>query len=88
MPVTVPSDDRHKFPGDDVAQHIGVILNLQALAHALGGEVSSGQVKAPGPGHSAADRSLSITLDANAPDGFLVHSFANDDDLACKNYVR
>jgi AAA domain len=43
---------------------------------------------APGPGHSPHDRSLSVTLDANAPDGFLVHSFAGDDPIACKDHVR
>ena len=64
------------------------ILNLQSLARALGGEVEGNQVKAPGPGHSAADRSMRILLDANAPDGFLVHSFADDDPITCKDYVR
>ena len=43
---------------------------------------------APGPGHSAADRSLSVKLDSNAPDGFLVHSFAGDDPLVCRDHVR
>ena len=43
---------------------------------------------APGPGHSAADRSLAIKLDSNAPEGFLVHSFAADDPIACRDYVR
>src|SRR5262249_30080107 len=37
---------------------------------------------------SAADRSMSVKLDANAPDGFIVHSFAGDDPIACKDYVR
>ena len=64
------------------------MMDLKAIARALGGEVSSGQVKAPGPGHSAADRSLSIKIDANAPDGFIVHSFAGDDPITCKDYVR
>ena len=43
---------------------------------------------APGPGHSAADRSLSVKLDSNAPDRFLVHSFAGDDPLVCRDHVR
>ena len=68
--------------------HIGAFANLQTLARALGGEVSGGQVLAPGPGHSAADRSLSVKLDSNAPDGFIVNSFANDDPIVCKDYVR
>jgi hypothetical protein len=29
-----------------------------------------------------------VKIDANAPDGFLVHSFANDDPIACRDYVR
>ena len=33
-------------------------MNLRSIAHALGGEVSNGQVLAPGPGHSKRDRSL------------------------------
>src|SRR5262249_38669343 len=56
--------------------------------HALGGEVSGRQVKVPGPGHSPTDRSLSVKLVASAPDGFVVHSFAGDDPIACKDYLR
>jgi hypothetical protein len=67
---------------------MGAFPNLQILANALGGEVSSGQVLAPGPGHNPTDRSLSIKVDPNAPDGFLVHSFANDDPIVCRDYVR
>src|SRR5262249_5371066 len=58
------------------------------IAKALGGEISGGQVKAPGPGHSAEDRSLSVKIDDNAPDGFVVHSFAGDDAIKCRDYVR
>src|SRR5262245_66600453 len=65
-----------------------VNFDLQSLARALGGEVSSAQVLAPGPGHSAVDRSLSVALDPNAPDGFIVNSFAGDDPIRCKDYVR
>jgi AAA domain len=63
-------------------------LDLRRIAAALGGEVNKNQVFAPGPGHSAADRSLSVRLDAKAPDGFLVHSFAGDDPVDCKDHVR
>jgi hypothetical protein len=45
-------------------------------------------VRAPGPGHSKDDRSLSVRLDDGAPDGFLVNSFSTDNSLACKDYVR
>jgi RecA-family ATPase len=62
--------------------------SLQTLAKALGGEVNGGQVLAPGPNHSPSDRSLSVKLDGSAPDGFVVHSFADDDPIACKDYVR
>jgi hypothetical protein len=54
----------------------------------LGGEVGGGQVLAPGPGHSAADRSLSVKLDSSAPDGFLTHSFSGDDPIVCRDLVR
>jgi hypothetical protein len=64
-------------------------LSLTQLANALGGEVRNGQVLAPGPDHkSPRDRSLSVKLDPSAPDGLLVNSFANDDPIACKDYVR
>ena len=62
------------------------MLTLQQIARASGGEISGRQVKAPGPGHSPKDRSLSIKLDESTPDGFLVHSFAGDP--RCKDYVR
>jgi hypothetical protein len=65
-----------------------VIPDLHRLATALGGEVSNDQILAPGPNHSKQDRSLSVKLDAGAPDGFLVHSFAGDDPIVCKDHVR
>jgi RecA-family ATPase len=65
-----------------------MLTDLQTLAKALGGEVNHRQVLAPGPGHSASDSSLSVKLDSNAPDGFLVHSFAGDDPIACRDHVR
>lgn len=65
------------------------LLDAYAVARALGGEVTGrDRVQAPGPGHSAKDRSLSVKLEPNAPDGFLVHSFAGDDPIACKDHVR
>src|SRR3954447_13891929 len=60
----------------------------QQVAAALGGEVSGREVLAPGPNHSAKDRSLAVRLDPAAPDGFVVHSFAGDDPLQCKDHVR
>jgi AAA domain len=63
-------------------------MDLRSIARALGGTVCNGEVLAPGPGHSRKDQSLSIKLDRAAPDGFIVHSFANDDPIVCKDYVR
>src|SRR5262245_20033843 len=62
--------------------------SIDRIAEALGGDVINGQVLAPGPGHSAKDRSLSVKLDSHAPDGFVVHSFAGDDPIACRDCVR
>jgi Protein of unknown function (DUF3631) len=67
---------------------MSVFPSLQKMAELLGGDVTGGEVLAPGPGHSAQDRSLSVKLDDAAPDGFVVHSFAGDDPIACRDYVR
>jgi hypothetical protein len=61
---------------------------IHEIAEALGGDVANGQALVPGPGHSAVDRSLSIKCDSAAPDGFVVHSFANDDPIQCREYVK
>jgi hypothetical protein len=50
--------------------------------------VRNGQVAAPGPNHGKTDRSLSVRPDPAAPDGFVVHSFADDDPIQCRDYVR
>ena len=62
-------------------------LDLRSLARALGGEVVGCQVLAPGPGHSPKDRSLSITISATAPDGFLAFSHSGDHFAACRDHV-
>src|SRR5215213_8094017 len=64
------------------------MMDLRSIARALGGEVVGRQVLCPGPGHSPRDRSLSVRLEPRAPGGILVHSFANDDALTCKDFVR
>jgi hypothetical protein len=61
---------------------------LQEIARALGGEISGDQALAPGPGHSPRDRSLCVKLSGEDPSGFIVHSFAGDDPIECKDYVR
>ncbi len=64
------------------------VLDLRSIARALGGEVSGRQVLAPGPGHSPRDRSLSVRLSWQAPDGFIVFSHAGDDFASCRDHVR
>jgi hypothetical protein len=64
------------------------MLSLAQIAQALGGEVSGRQVLAPAPGHSPADRGMSIKVSADAPDGFLVNLFNEGDPIAAKDYVR
>jgi putative DNA primase/helicase len=63
-------------------------LDLRTIARALDGEVSGRRVLAPGPQHSPKDRSLCVSLAPALPGGFLVHSFAGDDPIECKDYVR
>jgi hypothetical protein len=62
--------------------------DVATAARLLGGEMSGGQILCPGPGHSAEDRSLSVKFDGAAPDGFVVHSFAADDPVTCRDFVR
>jgi hypothetical protein len=63
------------------------VLSLQQIARALNGEIRGDQVAAPGPGHSAGDRSLSVKV-SDSGDDIVVHSFAGDDPIECKKYVR
>jgi AAA domain-containing protein/Toprim domain-containing protein len=66
-------------------------LTVEELHRALGGQISRGkngpQVLCPGPSHSHADRSLAVAP-ANNADGFIIHSFAGDDAIVCKDFVR
>jgi len=60
-------------------------MNAAHLAKLLGGDVAGrDRVLCPGPGHSSKDRSLSVTI---VDDGYLVHSFANDDWRDCRDHV-
>ena len=63
------------------------MMDLRNIARLLGGEVQGGQVAAPGPGHGARDRSLSVHLSATAPDGFIAFSHAGDDFKVCRDYI-
>ncbi|MDG1287891.1 MAG: hypothetical protein P8P30_10090 [Rickettsiales bacterium] len=62
--------------------------SLLSANQALGGEICNGQILCPGPGHSKHDRSLSVKFEPSAPDGFVVHSFAGDEPMRCRNYVK
>jgi hypothetical protein len=64
-----------------------VALDLRSIARALGGDVTGGQVLAPGPGHSPRDRSLAIRLSGDSPFGFIAHSHAGDDWRECRDHV-
>ena len=71
-----------------MAEGTSTLPDLQTVARLLSGRVNRDAVLCPGPDHSPNDRSLSVKGDANAPDGFLVHSFAADDPIVCRDYVR
>jgi putative DNA primase/helicase len=63
-------------------------MMVRSMAAALGGQLAGqNRILAPGPGHSAADRSMSILVDQEAPDGFVVTSFAGDDWRVCREHV-
>jgi hypothetical protein len=64
------------------------MLTLADIARVTGGRIVGRSVRAPSPGHSAADDGMSIKLDANAPDGFLVHLFNGGDPIAAKDFIR
>jgi hypothetical protein len=63
------------------------MLSLTTIAKALGGKIYGREVRAPGPGHSAKDASLCVTIN-DAGDDIIVFSHAGDDAIACKDYVR
>ena len=61
-------------------------MDLRRIALLLGGEpCGRNRVLCPGPGHSKADRSLSIIFNGGA--GPVVYSFAGDDWRACRDHV-
>lgn len=63
-------------------------LTPRQVAQRLGGEASGHSILAPGPGHGPKDRSLSILISWQAPEGFVVHSHAGDDPIVCRDYVK
>src|SRR5262249_5588788 len=64
------------------------MMDIRKAARLLDGDVSGKQIVCPGPNHSSQDRSLSVRFDASAPGGFVVNSFAGDDPIECRDYVR
>lgn len=61
-------------------------IAIRSAAKALGGDVSGrNNVLCPGPGHSARDRSLSVTFDG---DDFVVFSHSGDGWAECRDHVR
>jgi AAA domain len=65
-----------------------VPLSLRYIAHALNGDVYGDCVRAPGPKHSAGDRSLSVKLTDDTEDVLVTTFSPRDDRLACLAYVR
>jgi putative DNA primase/helicase len=61
--------------------------DIRTIACVMGGKVFGRKALVPGPGHSPRDGSLSISLSATDPDGFIVYSFAGDDWRECRDYV-
>ena len=64
------------------------VLNPRTIVSVMGGTVTGrDRCNVPGPGHSKADRSLSIRIDPTDPLGFKVHSFAGNGWRECRDYV-
>jgi hypothetical protein len=63
-------------------------IDLRAAARALGGDIVGRQILFAPPSHSRQDRSASLRFDPTAPGGFVIHSFAGDDPLPIRDYVK
>lgn len=63
-------------------------LDPNSMAAALGGTAHGNQIQAPAPGHSKRDRSLSIQVGSQYPEGFVVNPHAGEEPLAMRDYVR
>jgi hypothetical protein len=65
-------------------------ISLVDLKHAFAGRWSAAgrdSISIPGPGHSREDRSLQVTVGSH-PDGFLCHSYCDDDWKECRDYIK
>ncbi len=60
------------------------VLDPRTIVAIMGGDVADrNSCNVPGPGHSKADRSLSIKIDPTRPLGVTFNSFANDSPRDC-----
>jgi hypothetical protein len=64
------------------------MTSLRSCANLLGGDIVGQQILFAPPGHSKRDRSASLRFDPKAPCGFVVHSFAGDDPLLIRDFVK
>ena len=63
-------------------------MKLHEIAQALGGDINGKWINIRGPNHSTTDRSLGFQFDKTAPGGIRVYSFAGDDPILCREYVK
>lgn len=63
------------------------MIDAARIAAAMGGEASGNRASFPTPGHKGKDRGSWATVDASAPDGFLVHCSNGGDPLAIKREI-
>lgn len=63
-------------------------MKLHQIAKALGGTLNGRWINIRGPNHSSADRSLGFQFEKIEPDGLRIYSFAGDDPVLCKKYVK
>jgi Toprim domain len=62
---------------------------VELLCWLLSGEISpdGAEVRAPGPGHRAHDRSMTVAPAPEHPDGYIIHSFGRSSFEECRDYV-
>src|SRR2546430_3518964 len=64
------------------------VLDPRTIVSIMGGTVvTRDSCNVPGPGHSKADRSLSIKIDPTKPLGVTFSSFAKDNRRDCYDYI-
>jgi hypothetical protein len=79
-----------KFTRDNKPARANIgITDVRTAARQLGGEpFGRNSVLCPGPRHSRADRSLHVSFESGAPEGFIVRSYAGDDFAECRDHVK